>query len=101
MACGKVPFDADNFMGILTQHMYKAPAPIRALVPQPQEIPPGLEAIVLKMLSKKTDARYQSMDELVVDLEKLERGGVPEAVADMMARSGGFNVPADYFHAKS
>ncbi len=33
MASGHVPFDADNFMGILTQHMYKAPVPIRALVP--------------------------------------------------------------------
>ena len=33
MASGRVPFDADNFMGILTQHMYKAPVPIRALVP--------------------------------------------------------------------
>jgi len=33
MASGKVPFDADNFMGILTQHMYKAPVPIRAQVP--------------------------------------------------------------------
>jgi len=32
MASGKVPFDADNFMGILTQHMYKSPAPIRALI---------------------------------------------------------------------
>src|SRR5258705_4754074 len=62
MASGKVPFDADNFMGILTQHMYKSPAPIRALIPQPQEVPPGLEAIVLKCLSKKVELRYQSMD---------------------------------------
>src|SRR5450432_4880729 len=37
LASGRVPFDADNFMGILTQHMYKAPVPIRALVPAPQE----------------------------------------------------------------
>ncbi|HEX9620172.1 MAG TPA: serine/threonine-protein kinase, partial [Polyangiaceae bacterium] len=44
LASGRVPFDADNFMGILTQHMYKAPVPIRAIVPQPQEVPPGLEA---------------------------------------------------------
>jgi eukaryotic-like serine/threonine-protein kinase len=97
MASGKVPFDADNFMGILTQHMYKAPAPIRALVPQPQEIPPGLEAVVLKTLSKRVEARYSSMEELVVDLEKVERGLVPDAVPEMMSRSGGFNVPADYF----
>jgi serine/threonine-protein kinase len=97
MASGKVPFDADNFMGILTQHMYKSPAPIRALVPQPQDVPPGLEAIVLKCLSKKVDLRYQSMDELAADLERVERGIVPQAVEEMMGRSGGFNVPADYF----
>ncbi len=97
MASGKVPFDADNFMGILTQHMYKSPAPIRALVPQPQEVPPGLEAIVLKCLSKKVELRYQSMEEVAADLERVERGIVPEAVQEMMGRSGGFNVPADYF----
>jgi serine/threonine protein kinase len=97
LASGRVPFDADNFMGILTQHMYKAPVPIRALVPQPQEVPPGLEAIVLKCLSKRPEHRYQSMDELIVDLDKLKAGGVPDAVPEMMSRSGGFNVPADYF----
>ncbi|HEY6079883.1 MAG TPA: serine/threonine-protein kinase [Polyangiaceae bacterium] len=97
MASGRVPFDADNFMGILTQHMYKAPVPIRALVPQPQEVPPGLEAIVLKCLSKRPEHRYQSMDELLADIEKLKSGSVPDAVPEMMSRSGGFNVPADYF----
>ena len=102
MASGRVPFDADNFMGILTQHMYKAPAPIRALVPQLQEVPPGLEAIVLKALSKKVELRYQTMNELFADLDRAERSMVPEAVAEMMSRSGGFNVPADYFrHARA
>ncbi len=99
MAAGKVPFDAENFMGILTMHMYKAPVPMRALVPAPQEIPPGLDAIVLKCLSKKAEARYPTMEALVKDLETLEAGGMPEAVNEMMARSGGFNVPADYFRA--
>jgi serine/threonine-protein kinase len=97
LASGRVPFDADNFMGILTQHMYKAPVPIRALLPQPQEVPPGLEAIVLKCLSKRPEHRYQSMDELIGDLDKLKAGHVPNAVPEMMSRSGGFNVPADYF----
>jgi serine/threonine-protein kinase len=96
MASGRVPFDADNFMGILTQHMYKAPVPIRALVP-PQDVPPGLEAIILKALSKKPEQRYQTMEELATDLDKLNRGAIPEAVPEMMSRSGGFNVPADFF----
>lgn len=97
LASGKVPFDADNFMGILTQHMYKAPVPIRALVPQPQDVPPGLEAIVLKCLSKRPEHRYQTMSEIISDLDKLKQGLMPDAVPEMMARSGGFNVPADYF----
>jgi serine/threonine-protein kinase len=97
LASGRVPFDADNFMGILTQHMYKSPVPIRALVPQPQEVPPGLEAIVLKCLSKRAEHRYQSMGELLGEIDKLRQGLVPDAVPEMMARSGGFNVPADYF----
>ncbi len=97
LASGRVPFDADNFMGILTQHMYKAPVPIRALMPEPQAVPPGLEAIVLKCLSKRPEHRYQTMDELVADFDKLREGLVPDAVGEMMTRSGGFNVPADYF----
>src|SRR5690606_30010613 len=97
LASRHVPFDADNFMGILTQHIYKAPVPIRALVPQPQEVPPGLEAIILKCLSKRPEQRYASMDEVLVDLEQLKGGGVPDAGADMMNRSGSFDVPRDYF----
>ena len=99
MASGRVPFDADNFMGILTQHMYKAPVPIRALVPVIQDIPPGLEAIILKCLSKRPEHRYQTMRELVSELEKVENGLVPDAVPEMMDRSGGFNVPTDYFRS--
>jgi serine/threonine-protein kinase len=98
MASGKVPFDADNYMGILTQHMYKSPVPIRALVPE-VDVPPGLDAIVLKSLTKKPEGRYASMDELVEDLDRLQRGVLPHAVHEMMSRSGGFNVPADYFRS--
>jgi serine/threonine-protein kinase len=98
-ASGKVPFDADNYMGILTQHMYKAPVPIRALVPPvPSDVPPGLEAVILKCLSKKPEQRYSSMRELVDDLEIIEKGGMPTAIQEMIARSGSFNVPADYFN---
>ncbi|RYE90359.1 MAG: serine/threonine protein kinase, partial [Myxococcales bacterium] len=99
MASGRVPFDADNYMGILTQHMYKAPVPIRVLVPAPasSDLPPGLEAIILKALSKKAEQRYQEMTELIEDLNRLDRGEMPLAVSEMMARSGAFNVPADYF----
>ncbi len=96
LASGRVPFDADNFMGILTQHMYKAPVPIRALVPAPQEVPPGLEAIVLKCLSKRPEHRYASMEELIDELLKVQEGIVPDAVSDLVHRSQGFSIFGEY-----
>ena len=96
LASGKVPFDADSFMGILTQHMSKAPVPIRALVPE-VNVPPGLEAVVLKCLSKQPSRRYASMDEFLADLDKLERGLLPDAVSEMMADSGNTTSPSITF----
>jgi serine/threonine-protein kinase len=99
MAAGKPPFDADNFMGVLTAHMYKQPVPIRAIVPPPQEVPTGLDMMIMKCLSKKPELRYASFEAFVEDFEKFERGEVPDAVGELMGRSGGFNVPADYFRS--
>jgi serine/threonine-protein kinase len=81
MACGKVPFDADNLMGILTKHLYENPIPPHEL-PPPVDVPPALEAVILKCLQKKSDQRYQSMAELSADLEAIERGLTPRAVID-------------------
>jgi serine/threonine protein kinase len=65
---GRVPFVGDTFMGILTQHMFESPQPL--LVQNPNcRVPPELEAIVFKALSKNADDRYQSMEELLGDLQ--------------------------------
>jgi serine/threonine-protein kinase len=97
MVSGELPFNADNFMGILTQHMYKQPVPPRALVHAPP-CPPGLEAIILKCLLKRPEQRYGDMDALAEDLRRHASGAMPEAMGELMAsRSGSFNVPVDYF----
>jgi serine/threonine-protein kinase len=89
-AVGRVPFDADNFMGILTQHMYKAPVPPRAVPECPPDLPPGLEVIIMRCLRKKPEERYPSMEELAEDLDRLARGEVPKAAQEMMALSAGY-----------
>ncbi len=71
MATGDVPFDADNLMGILTKHLYEEPAAPRTVVPS---IPEELELVILKAMTKQADVRYQTMEELLQDLERVEAG---------------------------
>ena len=79
LVSGRVPFEAETLMGILTKHLYEAPLAPSALAAD-VAIAPELEAIILKCLQKKPDARYQTMAELEQDLDALERGSVPRAV---------------------
>lgn len=88
MCSGRVPFDADNLMGILTKHMYEQPVAPRDL-PPPTDVPPGLDAVIMKCLSKSADARYQSMAEMRADLERVETGLTPQAVVDAVDRASG------------
>jgi serine/threonine-protein kinase len=81
MASGAVPFDAEGFMGILSQHLYKAPPALLASTAR-TDVPPAFAAVVMKCLSKSADGRYASMDALVDDLEALERGLAPAAMLE-------------------
>ncbi|HET7542333.1 MAG TPA: protein kinase [Polyangiaceae bacterium] len=74
MFTGRVPFEADSYMGVLTKHMYMEPTPPSKLVGI--EKLGVLEDIILRCLEKKPDYRYQTMRELRADLDlALDPGG--------------------------
>jgi serine/threonine-protein kinase len=75
MLTGRVPFEADSYMGVLSKHIYMQPAPPSALRPGASSVG-ALEGIVLKSLEKKPRNRYQSFDELLADLEQLVASGL-------------------------
>jgi eukaryotic-like serine/threonine-protein kinase len=63
--CGTVPFKAETFMGILTQHITMQAVPPATMAAQNgRACPPELEAIILKAIEKDPNRRYQSMQEL-------------------------------------
>lgn len=80
LVSGRLPFDADNFMSILTQHMYKAPPRMHETGPIGASAIPELEAVIQRCLLKEPTSRYASMRELGQDLRRLALGEVPEAV---------------------
>jgi tRNA A-37 threonylcarbamoyl transferase component Bud32 len=100
MAAGKIPFDADNFMGVLSQHMYKAAPMLSEVAPRPDELPAGLEAVVMKCLAKRPENRYQSMEELIVELDKLKSGLRPAAAIELLENPADFSTPGAYFDAE-
>jgi serine/threonine-protein kinase len=93
LACGRVPFDADTLMGILTQHLYRKPSPLRDLVGE-SSVSAGLDAIITKALSKAPEQRYQSMRALSADLAAVAEGRTPEAVIEMAFRRESMRLPA-------
>jgi len=93
MAAGHVPFDADNLMGILTKHMYEEPLPPHEL-PPPVDVPPALEAVILKCLAKKPELRYQTMSEAYADLARTQAGETPQAVIDAVERNSSTGIAA-------
>ncbi len=91
MTSSRVPFDADNLMGILTKHLYEEPVKPHEL-PPPVDVPPALEAVIMKCLAKKPDARYQTMQETLSDLELVEQGLTPAAVVEGVRRASQASV---------
>jgi serine/threonine-protein kinase len=84
MLTGRVPFEAETYMGVLTQHMFVQPRPLRESRPELADSPFGLEDIALRALAKKPEDRYQTMNGVRADLERAARG---EPYKDARSRS--------------
>jgi formylglycine-generating enzyme required for sulfatase activity len=67
MLTGRVPFDGDSLVVVMTQHVYEAPPPPSRLN---HSIPPAVEQVVLRALAKKPDDRYQSAAEMAAALDE-------------------------------
>jgi eukaryotic-like serine/threonine-protein kinase len=66
MLAGRVPWEGDNPLVVMAQHVNAALPSLREMDPM---IPPPLEAVVTKCLRKNPDERYADAGELHADLE--------------------------------
>lgn len=70
MATGKLPFTGENPRETFDRILHSTPAPPVRLN---DSIPIQLETIILKCMEKEPDRRYQSANELMIDLQNLDR----------------------------
>ena len=93
MFAGRVPFEADSYMGVLTKHMYMAPTPPSQLVGI--EKLGVLEDIILRCLEKKPEHRYQALRELTCDLDLALNPTGPRPLASRQRRGTPRSLLAD------
>jgi beta-lactam-binding protein with PASTA domain/tRNA A-37 threonylcarbamoyl transferase component Bud32 len=71
MLCGAPPFSGESPVAIAMKHVRETPPPMTDRAP---DVPAQLQSIVNAALTKDIDARYQSAEELRVDLVDYARG---------------------------
>jgi serine/threonine protein kinase len=77
LCCGKVPFDAENPLAVISMQVTDEPAPLRKRMPPGRQLPQGLDLVVHKCLSKDPEERFSKMDDVRAALERIAGGGVP------------------------
>jgi serine/threonine protein kinase len=71
MVTGRAPFEGDTPFSVAYKHRHEAPEEPRKFNPQLSD---ALNGVILRCLEKDREARYQTAQELLADLEKIERG---------------------------
>jgi serine/threonine-protein kinase len=73
MLVGRPPFMAEQSIDIIVKHMKEAPAPLSAVRPDLQ-VPPEVEALVMRCLEKDPAQRFQTMDEVLEGMRRASSG---------------------------
>lgn len=73
---GRVPFEGDNSVQTIFKHINDKPERFKSISTKLASLG-NLETIVLKCLEKKSDERYQSVDDLLQDLRAFQQGHSP------------------------
>jgi serine/threonine-protein kinase len=93
MLTGRPPFEGDSPAAVLYRHVHEAPRPPRQLRP---ELPPALEAVVLRALEKEPARRFGSAEEMAEALRvalSAPHAAVPPSTQAAMASANTVVLP--------
>jgi serine/threonine protein kinase/Tfp pilus assembly protein PilF len=75
MVTGRVPFEGDTPLSVAVKQKTEAPRSPKIINPQ---VPEDLSRAILRCLEKEKEKRYQTAEEVLADLDKMEKG-IPTA----------------------
>lgn len=77
MLAGRPPFSGDSPVAVAYQHVSATASPPSSINP---DVPPEMDAVVMRAMQKEPALRYQTAEELRADLAKVLAGQTPTAV---------------------
>ncbi|MGZ6028949.1 MAG: protein kinase domain-containing protein [Myxococcaceae bacterium] len=115
MLSGRPPFQGKDYLEVIFQHMKEAPRSLRDANPA-TDVPPEVEAVVIRCLQKDPVARFQSMDEVLEALRETAQltglsgifpdrrtttGSGPMSTSGLHTRPGSGPMSTSGFHARN
>jgi len=79
LTTGRVPFEGDSPVAVALKQVNDEPVPPRQINP---DIPPSMEAVILRAMQKDPADRYASAEEMRRDLQRVASGRMVESPSD-------------------
>ena len=92
MLTGRAPFHSDTPVGYLRKHLMEEPPPFRAVKPG-LPVPPRIESVVMKALTKDRNQRYGSVLEFAQEFAQAAGAGSHLAVQPELKREAANRQP--------
>jgi serine/threonine protein kinase len=92
------PFDGENAAALMTNIVLEKPRPLAEVAPG---TPLEVQAVIERMLEKEVEARYQTMEEVLMDLEPIWRKLQQEDVSQLLANGQQIFEAGDLENAKA
>jgi serine/threonine-protein kinase len=75
MLAGRPPYTDDDAIVVMARHIKTPPRPISEVAPEAR-VPPEVEALVMRVLSKEPEKRPDSADAMIAELTRARESGV-------------------------
>jgi len=92
MLTGSLPYDAEAPLAIILKHLN---SPIPAARDTDPDLPEAIDHVVSRLMAKDPDDRYQNANDLIADLERIERGETVDKPVQVVLDSQGSVFRAD------
>ncbi len=91
------PFDGPNLPSVVFKIKFEKPPVLSELVPG---IPPAVEQAVMRCLEQRPEDRFQSLEDLVLELEPLEQSLKRQMIGDLVMQGQALYQKGEYSKAK-